>query len=537
MSDGASITGSPTIDQAIHWMSGSTMASLTNEARSRLDFAAAETPAPHEALLLRQHAAEANNTIAELEATVQRALLETEAKDQQISALQSTAAPPQHDQLPAAAMAALTTQVAMLTDMVSSMQAQYKADKQNNQGSTAQNQGTKAHPKPARANPKAPKPPSCESSYSSDEDEDDHTTGQDETGPAVVTIFARSFRYKVTDPDRISDRKDIDGVDSDYKRISEKRPHLIRDAQSTAGKRGTEIGDLARALHSRLSDSLEPQPSPQCAVGLSLFALHDNADSPLQRKIQNALIAVRGCKTASDIKEISQQCRKSRRIPATLITGAASFSDSAFTMAIKLEATKGDCRLVRAFWNLLVQIISLDRCPAMTLNNIDAEWTSIDCKDVEDALQEEFNIHKRAEKLLSHHEGNKSFSTFDDRVENILLTRGKLNKTIREKFYTRLDLDNLTLIELSWDDVWERVVNADLAASRNSNQQPKIKTPKAPAEDNGSPSKKQPCTLHGDCGHTTAECRDITKLGADPVVIKKLKSRRLCVFDYYGKCG
>ena len=132
MSDGASITGSPTIDQAIHWMSGNTMTSLTNEARSRLDFDAAETPAPHEALLLRQHAAEANNTIAELEATVQRALLETEAKNQQISALQGTAAPPQHDQILAAAMAALTTQVAMLTDMVSSMQAQYKADKQNN---------------------------------------------------------------------------------------------------------------------------------------------------------------------------------------------------------------------------------------------------------------------------------------------------------------------------------------------------------------------------------------------------------------------
>ena len=135
MSDGASITGSPTIDRAIHWMSGNATTSQTNEARTRLDFDAAETPAPDQALLLRQHAVEANKTLAELEATVQRALLNNKAKDQKSSDIQGTAAPSQTDRT-SAAIAALTAQVAMLTDMVGSIQAQNKADKEKNKATS-----------------------------------------------------------------------------------------------------------------------------------------------------------------------------------------------------------------------------------------------------------------------------------------------------------------------------------------------------------------------------------------------------------------
>ena len=185
MSDGASITGSPTIDRAIHWMSGNATTSQTNEARTRLDFDAAETPAPDQALLLRQHAVEANKTLAELEATVQRALLNNEAKDQDSSDIQGTAAPSQTDRT-SAAIAALTAQVAMLTDMVGSIQAQNKADKETNQGDIARNQGTKAHTKPARANPKETKPNS-DSSCSSDDEEDGWLQEQDDSAVIFPT--------------------------------------------------------------------------------------------------------------------------------------------------------------------------------------------------------------------------------------------------------------------------------------------------------------------------------------------------------------
>jgi len=43
--------------------------------------------------------------------------------------------------------------------------------------------------------------------------------------------------------------------------------------------------------------------------------------------------------------------------------------------------------------------------------------------------------------------------------------------------------------------------------------------------------------LHGDCGHTTSQCRDIAKLGAHPSTVAKLKNNRLCIWDYYAKCG
>ena len=543
MSDGAaSITGSPTIDRAIHWMSGNAeildTRQATTETRTFLDFDA-ETPAPPEALLLSQRS-ELQNTVAQLEATVQRAMADNEAKDRELSALKitavkTTAAPPQVETDSANPILALANQVATLTEMMGSMQKKLQAYEAN-QGDRAPNQGDRAPPpKPSRANPKS-KPSSYDSSRSSDEAEEDWLTDKDESGPACISIFSRSVRYKVTDPDRVSDHKDVDGVDSDYKRISDKRPHLLRDATNTTGKRGSEVGDLARALHSRLADSLEPQPSLQCSVGISVFALHDKGDQTLQRKIQNALMAARGCKSSSAIQEISQQCREYRRIPAALLTNAGSFSDSALIMAIKQEAMDGTGKLILALWNFIVLVISMDCCPTTTLDKIRSEWTSISCEDVEDALQQEHDIYQRAEKLLCRQTGNKCFSTFADRLENMLAIREKTNKTVREKFYARLDLDNLTVIEINWDDAWDRIINADMAASRQ--RTPKKKPKEEREHQHGDPPNQNlGCVLHGECGHSTSQCRDIAKLGAHPTTIKKLKHRRLCVWDYYAKCG
>ena len=239
----------------------------------------------------------------------------------------------------------------MLADMMGTMQRQHETDK-NNQPSQPRTQPSQPRTTSSSRNSKTtfpsaqPSPPAT--TYSSDQDTDDEADdlgwreAQDETGPACISIFSRSIRYKITDPDRVSERKDVDGVDSDYQRISEKRPHLINDAKKTTGKRGVEVGDLARALHSRLADGLEPQPSRQCSVGLAIFALHDKGDPILQRRLQNALLAARSCKTAAAIQSPLQQCRKARRIPASFLTGISSFSDSPLTMAIKREAVDGE---------------------------------------------------------------------------------------------------------------------------------------------------------------------------------------------------
>ena len=172
--------------------------------------------------------------------------------------------------------------------------------------------------------------------------------------------------------------------------------------------------------------------------------------------------------------------------------------------------------MIRALWDFIVLVISLDRNPATTLDNIDKKWRSISCEDVEDALQQELNLHEQAEKLLRRQSGDKHFSTFSDRVDNMLTAREKINKTIREKFHARLELDNLTLIEISWDGAWDRIIDADLAASRQRSPKNKPKTDSSP-EDESHP--KLPCVLHGDCGHTTSQCRDIAKLGAHPSTV------------------
>ena len=111
-------------------------------------------------------------------------------------------------------------------------------------------------------------------------------------------------------------------------------------------------------------------------------------------------------------------------------------------MAIKVEAHDGEDKLIRALWNLVVQVIALDRSPAVTLHKLKDEWSTISCTDVEDALQQELTVHERAEKLLLHHKGNKAFSTFDSRVENILAARNKIHKSTRDRFYERLNMDN-----------------------------------------------------------------------------------------------
>ena len=552
MSDGATITGSPTIDRAIHWMAGNATTSnilasgqVSTDTRTILDFDAVETPAgdSQQHLLIRERS-ELQNTVAKLEATVQRAMADIDAKDEEISALKNTSSPPRTDQDPTAAIAALTQQMAVLADMVGTMQRQHEAEKANKQ-TDQPSQPRTSQPSQPRTNSNSSQArkakqfstqPSHPADYSSSSDIEDTDWGaaQDETGAACVSILSRSIRYKTTDPDRISERKDVDGVDSDFKRISDKRPHLIIDSTKTTGKRGSEVGDLARALHSRLADGLEPQPSRQCSVGLSIFALHDNGDPVLQQKNQNALISARGCKTAAEIRHLAQQCHESRRIPAALLTGVASFSDSPLTMAIKREALDEDDRLIRALWDLVILVISMDRSPTLTLGKIDKEWRSISCEDVEDALQQEHRIHERAEKLLRRQPGDKHLSTFSDRVDNMLAAREKINKTIREKFFARLELDNLTLIEISWDNAWDHIIDADLAASRQRSPKNKPKADSSP-EDESRP--KLPCVLHGDCGHTTSQCRDIAKLGAHPSTVAKLKNNRLCIWDYYDKCG
>lgn len=95
---------------------------------------------------------------------------------------------------------------------------------------------------------------------------------RNESGSAAVLALIRAIPYKHTDPDFLSEKKDIDGVESHYKRLSEKRPLLFDDAEKMAKAKGAELQRLAESLHRRIADGLEPGPSIQCSI---LITLHD----------------------------------------------------------------------------------------------------------------------------------------------------------------------------------------------------------------------------------------------------------------------
>ena len=105
MEDSAPITGSPTIDRAIHCVTGNATnpdllgpRPATTTSRAMLDFEAAETPSSDAQLqLLIRERSSLQNTVSKLEATVQRAMDDIEAKDQEISALKNDKS--QHQQI------------------------------------------------------------------------------------------------------------------------------------------------------------------------------------------------------------------------------------------------------------------------------------------------------------------------------------------------------------------------------------------------------------------------------------------------------
>ena len=90
MEDSAPITGSPTIDRAIHWVTGNATNSdllgsrqTTTTSRAMLDFEAAETPSDDGQLqLLIRERCSLQDTVSKLEATVHRAMTYIERKDQ-----------------------------------------------------------------------------------------------------------------------------------------------------------------------------------------------------------------------------------------------------------------------------------------------------------------------------------------------------------------------------------------------------------------------------------------------------------------------
>ena len=276
----------------------------------RLSFGIPETPAVSTddqatqiATLLR--------TVAELE----RTSLRTQAENELLRGRQD-AADPQNDDAPAedsptgAAMSELTEKLNILTTVVAAL-----ADKQHHpapkakQTRTAGGSGlnsedrTKLKTRRTRtaggsgSDSESDIMSDSESDSDSDSDSDHKTTTARETGPACISTFCRAIDYATTDPDRISDRHDVDGVDSDFKRISDKRPLLLSDLSDAKEKGGSQLREVASRLLKRLSSGLKPQPSPQCTIGLAIFAIHDRLSETVQCRLQSAIMAARHCFT------------------------------------------------------------------------------------------------------------------------------------------------------------------------------------------------------------------------------------------------
>ena len=519
------------------------ISSPANETRTKLDLEY-ETPGPNEARLLQDHHQQVEglqSTIAQLELTARRAIQEKDAMMANLQTnLQPNTHPAQASDSTAVTIAALSAQVRSLAEMVQDMRAHM---------TTGAATSTTTRKKGPVVNKKY-KTSQASDTHSSEGSSDEDYYDRDESGPASVTIFARAIKYKYSDPDRISERKDVDGVDSDYKRIADKRPHLIKDATDSKDTRGSELSTIARALYDRLADSLDPAPSIHCVVGIATFALHAQADTSLQRKIQNTLMAARNCKTSRELNDLAETCKRTKRIPSTLLEGSGVITDSPFIVAIKQEVRDDESTIISAFWKLLLRVISLDRCPSSTLAKLNKQWTSITSDDVEDALQEENDIFLRAQRLLKQHHG-KPFCTFDGRVKNMIKIREKVHPSIREKFYSKLELDNKTLIDLSWDQVWDRIMDADAAAARSQqrNRKERRRKQRRKAESSSSSnSDSEPdpspeaartdlhCVLHGACGHDTNNCGAIRSLNMDAATILKLKKKGICCYNYYGTC-
>jgi len=429
-----------------------------------------------------------------------------------------------------AALAELTTKLNSLTEVVSALTK------------------TQARPAPKAKEPRTPGDFDSDSApdFSSDPDSDsDSDTASDsdrntatlrETGPACVSIFCRSIDYTATDPDRISDRHDVDGIDSDYRRISDKRPLILSDLTDNTAVHGSQLREVAARLFKRISRGLKPQPSPQCTIGLSIFALHDQLSEVVQCRLQSAIMAARNCTTRREVKALTRMCKTKRRVPSAMLQRAATISDSPLLKAIRAEAAKARDRLISSIWEFIVAVISLDRNPAVTLSTVQVQWQQLEGGDVEAALFRELSLYDTAVDLLSTNKGAKPFCSFKDRIDNILRCRTTVDCDVQTVFNARLELDQLDPIDLDWDDVWDRLIDAEAAATRNRKRD--IHNDRRPTSADHPPTNHivMTCILHGQCGHETPDCKTLRKYPAlSEGTIRTLKHNGVCVIGYGNK--
>ena len=163
---------------------------------------------------------------------------------------------------------------------------------------------------------------------------------------------------------------------------------------------------------------------------------------------------------------------------------------------------------------------------------------------MEAALFKELSLYNTAVELLGDNKGAKPFCSFEDRVYNIILhCRTDTACDVQTAFNDRLELDQLDLIDLDWDDVWDRVIDAEAAAMRK--QQPNSRNNRRPPSEDSPPTDAilMPCLLHGHCGHETTDCKTLRKYPDLPSsAIRILKHNHICVIGYgeqhpEGQCG
>ena len=501
---------------------------LASHRQRRLSFGIPETPAAAEttddpatqiAGLLR--------TVAELEKTSRRTQAENERLTAQEAASSSKAAAAEGSST-RAAISELTVKLNTLADLVVALAE--KEDRPAPKATTTRTAGGTG--------------PNSESETDSDSDSEAtrKATAMAETGPACISIFCRSINYTITDPDRISDRHDVDGVDSDYKRISDKRPLILSDLTGATGKQGAQLKEVAESQLRRISEGIKPRPSAQCAIALTVFAMHDKLPEVVQCRLQSAIVAARNCTSRHAVKKLIRACKKKRRVPSSLLQRAVRISDSPLITAIILEAAQGGDCLINSIWDLIVTVISIDRNPATTLSTVQSQWQDLGGGDVEAALFRELSLYDTAVALLGDNKGAKPFCSFEDRIRNILRCRSTADCDVEAAFKTRLDLDQLDHIDLDWDDVWDRVIDAESAAVRaqkNCNHKNRRPQSDHPATDLISMA----CVLHGQGGHDTADCHCLKKYPAlSHATIRVLKFNGMCVIGYaeqhpQGQCG
>ena len=359
-----------------------------------------------------------------------------------------------------------------------------------------------------------------------DESADEDDMLHEEFGAARITEFCRAIEFSKTDPDLIDQKKDIFGVESLYGRLKEKRPLLLSALDKVSTKRGAELKTVANALYKDLEAGIQPAPSEEAVVGVAVVALHNKCGEATRKVIQNAICALSDCESVAAVRILMKKCKNKKRIPPSLMH-TKPIAGSVGISALREEIESGQSDLIRTMWHfyVVVSAISQDPNTAQSLRALKGKWGNLQKTNTEEALYEEHKLYMRGCRLKK----SDVFCTIEDRVENFLSSR---SAALHEAFYDQLEIDKTDVLDLTWDEIWDRLLDADAAVHRTRPQHKKRTHNED--KDNGS-GRDRYCKLHGWGNHTTEDCGQANQYD-NLDTVEECRKKGICFKFVSGKC-